>query len=99
MVLFLFGSGMNREAAVSSEGLRYDGRRPLEHRRIECRVSGLAGDGSAFFSLGNTHVAAAVFGPREQRGSRTERATIVAEVHVAAFASQVSGRDGKCDVN
>ena len=53
-----------------------------------CRVGGLAGDGSAFFGLGNTHVAASVFGPREQRGSRAERAAVVVEVHVAAFASQ-----------
>jgi exosome complex component RRP41 len=76
------------QPAVSPEGLRHDGRRPLEHRKMVCRIGGFAGDGSALFTLGNTHVAASVFGPREQRGSRAERAAVVVEVHVAAFASQ-----------
>jgi exosome complex component RRP41 len=77
-----------KQPAVSPEGLRHDGRRPLEHRKMVCRIGGFAGDGSALFTLGNTHVAASVFGPREQRGSRAERAAVVVEVHVAAFASQ-----------
>jgi exosome complex component RRP41 len=77
-----------QQPAVSPEGLRHDGRRPLEHRKMVCRIGGFAGDGSALFTLGNTHVAASVFGPREQRGSRAERAAVVVEVHVAAFASQ-----------
>jgi exosome complex component RRP41 len=76
-------------APVSVEGLRPDGRRQFELRKVVCRVGGLPGDGSSFFMLGNTHVVASVFGPHEQRGGRTnERASVVVEVNVAAFAGQ-----------
>jgi exosome complex component RRP41 len=54
-----------------TEGFRQDGRRPLELRRMRCRLSVLpAADGSALLDQGTTKVLAAVYGPREvpQRG-------------------------------
>ena len=53
---------------VSLEGLRLDGRRPKETRRMRCELTALPGsDGSAVFELGNTKVLAAVHGPHECR--------------------------------
>lgn len=42
---------------VSPEGLRLDGRRPTELRRISCQIDVLQNaDGSAIFEMGNTKV-------------------------------------------
>lgn len=42
---------------ISPEGLRMDGRRPKELRRLSCQLSVLASaDGSAVFQMGNTKV-------------------------------------------
>ena len=51
---------------LSDQGLRSDGRRAGELRRIRCRqgVFGQA-DGSAYLEQGNTKVLAAVYGPHE----------------------------------
>ena len=51
---------------MSLSGLRLDGRRPSETRRIKGRF-GLfdSVDGSAYLEMGNTKVVAAVYGPRE----------------------------------
>ena len=56
---------------LSDQGLRADGRRENELRRIRCRqgVFGQA-DGSAYLEQGNTKVLAAVYGPHEA-GRRT----------------------------
>lgn len=49
-----------------SEGLRQDGRRPHELRRLACRLDVLpTADGSALLDQGTTKVLAAVYGPRE----------------------------------
>ncbi|BBN68543.1 3'-5'-exoribonuclease family protein [Prunus dulcis] len=51
---------------VSPEGLRLDGRRPMEMRQIRAEIGVVAkADGSALFEMGNTKVIAAVYGPRE----------------------------------
>uniref|UniRef100_A0A7N0RCP5 Exosome complex component RRP41 homolog n=1 Tax=Kalanchoe fedtschenkoi TaxID=63787 RepID=A0A7N0RCP5_KALFE len=51
---------------VSPEGLRLDGRRPMEMRQIRAEVGAVSkADGSAVFEMGNTKVIAAVYGPRE----------------------------------
>ncbi|PRQ24077.1 putative polyribonucleotide nucleotidyltransferase, PNPase/RNase PH domain-containing protein [Rosa chinensis] len=51
---------------VSPEGLRLDGRRPMEMRQIRAEIGVVAkADGSAMFEMGNTKVVAAVYGPRE----------------------------------
>ncbi|KAI3974340.1 hypothetical protein MKX01_031009 [Papaver californicum] len=53
---------------VSPEGLRLDGRRPMEMRQIRAELGVVAkADGSAVFETGNTKVIAAVYGPREAR--------------------------------
>jgi exosome complex component RRP41 len=47
-------------------GLRVDGRKPNELRRIQCEVGVFAqADGSATISQGNTKVIATVYGPHE----------------------------------
>ncbi|KAL3737377.1 hypothetical protein ACJRO7_026188 [Eucalyptus globulus] len=51
---------------VSPEGLRIDGRRPMEMRKLQAEIGVVAkADGSAVFEMGNTKVIAAVYGPRE----------------------------------
>ncbi|KAL6218419.1 hypothetical protein ACLB2K_011633 [Fragaria x ananassa] len=51
---------------VSPEGLRLDGRRPMEMRQIRAEIGVVSkADGSAMFEMGNTKVIAAVYGPRE----------------------------------
>lgn len=47
-------------------GLRLDGRRPHELRRIECSLGLLTqADGSAYLEQGNTKVLATVYGPHD----------------------------------
>jgi len=56
---------------LSDQGLRIDGRRPRELRKIECRLGVFdQADGSAYIEQGNTKVLAAVYGPHEIRGSK-----------------------------
>ncbi|KAG8477470.1 hypothetical protein CXB51_030929 [Gossypium anomalum] len=51
---------------VSPEGLRLDGRRPMEMRQLRAEIGTVAkANGSAVFEMGNTKVIAAVYGPRE----------------------------------
>ncbi len=51
---------------LTPEGLRVDGRRPEELRKIKCKLRVLSkADGSAYFEQGNTKVVAAVYGPKE----------------------------------
>ncbi|KAH9620249.1 hypothetical protein KSS87_014419, partial [Heliosperma pusillum] len=51
---------------VSPEGLRLDGRRPLEMRQLRAEIGSISkADGSTVFEMGNTKVIAAVYGPRE----------------------------------
>ncbi|XVE77233.1 hypothetical protein DITRI_Ditri13aG0045700 [Diplodiscus trichospermus] len=51
---------------ASPEGLRLDGRRPMEMRQFRAEIGTVAkADGSAVFEMGNTKVIAAVYGPRE----------------------------------
>lgn len=48
---------MGQQEFVTAEGLRRDGRRAKELRRIKCQVGVLASaDGSAMFEMGNTQV-------------------------------------------
>ena len=81
---------MSRQEYVSQEGLRIDGRRPGEVRRIRCQLGILAqADGSALLEQGNTHVIAAVYGPREctnRMDALPDRAIINVELSNASFA-------------
>ena len=56
---------------LSDQGLRLDGRKANELRRIQCKM-GVYGqaDGSAYLEQGNTKVLAAVYGPHDMRESR-----------------------------
>ncbi|KAF8057927.1 Serine/threonine-protein phosphatase PP1 isozyme 1 [Scenedesmus sp. PABB004] len=86
---------------ITSEGLRRDGRRAKELRRIKCAVGVLASaDGSAMFEMGNTQVLASVFGPREveSRSERQEdRAIVKCEYAMANFSTGERRRRGKMD--
>ena len=47
-------------------GLRVDGRRKSELRRIQCKLGNIQqADGSAFLEHGNTKVLATVYGPHD----------------------------------
>lgn len=51
---------------VSSQGLRIDGRRPNELRKIRCKLGVFSQpEGSAYLEQGNTKVLAAVYGPHQ----------------------------------
>lgn len=51
---------------VSEQGLRLDGRRSQELRRIQCKMGVFSQpDGSAYIEQGNTKVLAAVYGPHQ----------------------------------
>ncbi|KAI8920689.1 ribosomal protein S5 domain 2-type protein [Entophlyctis helioformis] len=82
---------MSRAELVSPEGLRVDGRRPAELRRLLARIGLLAqADGSAYIELGNTKCLAAVYGPKEPRlasAALHDRASINVEFNVASFSS------------
>ena len=64
--MYLLFQNMSGYELLSDQGLRADGRRAGELRRIRCRqgVFGQA-DGSAYLEQGNTKVLAAVYGPHE----------------------------------
>lgn len=86
---------------ISLDGLRVDGRRPWEVRKIRCSLGPLArADGSAYFEQGNTRVLAAVYGPREPAGggrSDRDRASIACEFSTALFATASRQRSWKGD--
>jgi exosome complex component RRP41 len=51
---------------LSPEGLRVDGRRPVELRKLECQMGRCQqADGSVFLEQGNTKVIATVYGPHD----------------------------------
>jgi exosome complex component RRP41 len=75
---------------LSPEGLRLDGRRPAELRRLAVTLGALPhADGSAWVQAGNTRVLAAVFGPYMPPGFRggTGTADLRCEVSTAAFST------------
>ncbi|XP_025407796.1 exosome complex component RRP41 [Sipha flava] len=58
---------------LSRQGLRTDGRRSDELRRISCKMGVFnQPDGSAYLEQGNTKVLAAVYGPHEIRVNRSK---------------------------
>ncbi len=77
---------------VNAAGLRQDGRRPPEHRRISVEFGCVANtDGSCTYISGGTRVVAYVFGPREvaHRGDTCEaQATITCNASIAAFSGE-----------
>ncbi|TPX48295.1 hypothetical protein SeLEV6574_g02106 [Synchytrium endobioticum] len=81
-----------RQEIVSPEGLRVDGRRPNELRRIASRMSVCStADGSAYLQHGNTKIIAAVYGPREPSSHQRsevihDRAFITVKYNIASFS-------------
>ncbi|KAJ3426322.1 exosome complex component rrp41 [Anaeramoeba flamelloides] len=75
---------------VNQEGLRIDGRRVNELRKIQCKLGVLKrADGSALFEQGFTRVLVAVYGPREitqRRKKLHDKAIINVEYSVATFS-------------
>ncbi len=86
---------------MSPEGLRLDGRRCHEIRKIECNLGMLpAMDGSAFFQQGNTQVIATVLGPREARrraDALHNKAFVTCEFSMANFATSERKSRSKSD--
>ena len=80
---------------LSDQGLRADGRRAKELRRIRCRqgVFGQA-DGSAYLEQGNTKVLAAVYGPHEA-GRRTGGGGMLKKFVLPNYRSKNQFRDFK----
>nr|CAG4649603.1 EOG090X0BHT [Scapholeberis mucronata] len=82
---------MSGNELLSDQGLRIDGRRPNELRRIRCSLGIFAqADGSAYLEQGNTKVLAAVYGPHEIRGSKSkalhDKAFINCQYSTATFS-------------
>lgn len=51
---------------LTDQGLRFDGRRANELRKIRCKLGVFdQPDGSAYLEQGNTKVLAAVYGPHQ----------------------------------
>eukprot|EP00051_Salpingoeca_urceolata_P001185 m.39155 g.39155 ORF g.39155 m.39155 type:complete len:246 (+) comp11243_c0_seq1:44-781(+) len=81
---------MSKLEFVSPEGLRLDGRRVSEIRRVKVRLGhSSAGDGSAYIEQGNTKVLATVYGPHEAVRSKLDHDKVVlnCEYSVAPFAT------------
>eukprot|EP00252_Welwitschia_mirabilis_P024609 TRINITY_DN7351_c0_g1_i2.p1 TRINITY_DN7351_c0_g1~~TRINITY_DN7351_c0_g1_i2.p1 ORF type:complete len:214 (-),score=37.06 TRINITY_DN7351_c0_g1_i2:87-728(-) len=76
---------------ISPEGLRRDGRRPLELRQLNAKVGVVdKANGSAIFEMGNTRVMVAVYGPREvqMKGQQVhDHALVRCEYSMANFSA------------
>ncbi|KAK9757862.1 hypothetical protein RND81_01G191200 [Saponaria officinalis] len=86
---------------ISPEGLRLDGRRPLEMRQLRAEIGTISrADGSAVFEMGNTKVIAAVYGPREVENKSqqmTDKALVRCEYTMANFSTGDRVRKPKGD--
>ncbi|CAN0825164.1 Exosome complex component RRP41 homolog [Linum grandiflorum] len=86
---------------VSPEGLRLDGRRPMEMRQLRAEIGAVArADGSAVFEMGNTKVIAAVYGPREVQNKsqmNNDQALVRCEYTMANFSTGDRKRKPKGD--
>jgi len=84
-------------------GLRLDGRRWNELRRIHGQISTQsASDGSSYFEMGNTKILCTVVGPQQQRkggisGGQQSKAAIETTISVAGFSGIDRKRRGKGD--
>lgn len=77
---------------LTDQGLRADGRRPEEVRKISCNLGVFEqADGSAYVEMGNTRVLAAVYGPHEIRSGRhksvCDHALINCQYSMATFST------------
>jgi len=92
---------ISRMEFVNAEGLRLDGRRAKELRRLRCELGTLAhADGSCVLEMGNTKVLSAVFGPREvELKSQVEhdRAVVKVEFSMSNFSTGDRRKRSKTD--
>lgn len=76
---------------LSPEGLRIDGRKPDELKKIVCKVGVYReADGSAYIEHGNTKAISSVYGPHESisRGkSKHDKAIINCQYSMATFST------------
>ena len=88
---------------ISPEGLRVDGRRAGEIRRLRCKLSALKGaDGSAYVEQGNTKVLVRVTGPRElthRSKAPHDRALLTCDFAALPFAGGQHRPQGRGDRN
>lgn len=86
---------------LSPEGLRVDGRRPNELRKLTCKLGVLnQADGSAFLEQGNTKILASVYGPHDMnRRSQAlhDRAFINCQFSMATFSTSERRRQPRGD--
>lgn len=86
---------------ISPEGLRVDGRRPGEVRRLRIRLgANAAADGSAYIEQGNTKLLVTVSGPHEasQRSKAMhDSALLTVDVMMLPFASGQYKSQGRAD--
>lgn len=87
---------------ISPEGLRIDGRRANEIRKIRFKLNLFSrADGSAYYEQGNTRVVAAVYGPREVSKKSMEKAQdkaiINCEYSMATFSTGERKQSSKGD--
>ncbi|WMV11533.1 hypothetical protein MTR67_004918 [Solanum verrucosum] len=86
---------------VNPEGLRLDGRRPMEMRQLRAEIGVVSrADGSASFEMGNTKVIAAVYGPREVQNrsqQMNDQALVRCEYSMANFSTGDRRRKTKGD--
>jgi len=92
---------MSKLEFLSPEGLRIDGRRPNELRKIRCKLGIFnRATGSAYYEQGNTKVLAAVYGPREcnlRSKAHHDRAIINCEYSMANFSTGERKKKSKGD--
>lgn len=87
---------------LSPEGLRIDGRKPSELKRISSNLSiSPQAEGSSYVECGNTKIMALVFGPREvsrKRNLQHQKCTICVNFKMSAFGQMNNRhRSGKSD--
>ena len=86
------------EVLITEDGIRTDGRGPLDLRPIKIQVGVLSrADGSAYLEWGGNRVLAAVFGPREvhpKHMALPDRALLRCRYNMAPFSTPERNRPG-----
>ncbi|XP_063696335.1 exosome complex component RRP41 [Culicoides brevitarsis] len=73
---------------LSDQGLRLDGRRANELRRVRCRLGVFSQpDGSAYLEMGNTKVLAAVYGPHQAKKANHDEVVVNCQYSMATFST------------
>ncbi|ODV59724.1 exosome non-catalytic core subunit SKI6 [Ascoidea rubescens DSM 1968] len=82
---------MSRQEIYSPEGLRVDGRRWNEIRRLSCKINThpISCDGSSYLQIGNTKVMTMVHGPIEPKNKSSllqDRAYLTVNLNIPSFS-------------